>query len=40
MLQTTTAANPGTYTFYWRVRAKTATVTGNWSTVSTFKVVK
>jgi hypothetical protein len=40
MLQTTTTANPGTYTFYWRVRARTATVTGNWSTVSTFKVVK
>jgi hypothetical protein len=39
-MQTTTSASSGTYIFYWRVRAKTATVTGPWSSTATFKVIK
>jgi hypothetical protein len=40
MMQTTSTAGPGTYTFYWRVRAKTASTTGPWSTTGSFKFVK
>jgi hypothetical protein len=39
-MQTTTTASSGTYIFYWRVRAKTSTVTGPWSSTATFKVIK
>jgi hypothetical protein len=39
-MQTTSTASSGTYLFYWRVRAKTATVTGPWSNTATFKVIK
>jgi hypothetical protein len=40
MMQTTTTAGPGTYIFYWRVRAKTSTTTGPWSSTGSFKFVK
>ena len=39
-MQTTTTASSGTYIFYWRVRARTATVIGPWSSTATFKVIK
>jgi hypothetical protein len=40
MMQTTTTSGAGTYYFYWRVRARTSTVIGSWSSLGTFKFIK
>jgi hypothetical protein len=39
-MEASTTAGSGTYTFYWRVRARIGTLTGLWSGTSTFKFVK